>query len=273
MRHRLSSFTIAGTAILGLLGMVAVLAPLLSPYDPRAIAGEAVQAPSLHHLLGTNDIGQDIFSQIVSGSRSSLVVAVTAATLTVSVGVVIGVGSGLLGGVVDAVVMRVVDLILSVPAVPLLVLIAALAGPSRITVVLVIGLLGWPRSARIVRSQTLSLRKRGFVASAKGLGGGAFYVMRRHLVPALGPHITVSFVNWAGVAIVLDAGLAFLGLSDPTAVSWGHVLYRALTYRGLYSSLLWTWWVLPAGLVVTAAVLGFSFLGLGLEPRSNPRAG
>lgn len=262
---------VAGVAITAALAVLAVFAPLLSPYDPGAIAGDALERPSARHLLGTNDIGQDILSQIVSGARSSLLVAVAAAALAVALGVLVGTQSGLLGGAVDTVCMRVVDLFLAVPALPLIVLVAALAGPNRLTVILIIGLFGWPGVARMVRSQVLTLRQRGFVAVARGLGGGRSYVMRKHLVPALGPLIVSNFVNRAGIAIILDAGLAFLGLSDPTAVSWGQVLFRALGHRGLYSSMLWTWWVLPAGLAVTVAVLGFTFLGVGLEPRLNAR--
>jgi peptide/nickel transport system permease protein len=261
-----------GLAILGLVAVVAVLAPLLSPYDPSAVSGDSLESPSAKHLLGTNDIGQDIFSQLVSGTRSSIIVAVAAASLAMAVALLVGIGAGLLGGMVDTVTMRVIDLLLAIPTLPLLILVAALAGPSRVTVVLIIGLFGWPDIARTLRAQTLSLRQRGYVHLARGLGGGPLYVMRRHLVAALGPLIVANFVGRAGVAIFLDAGLAFLGLSDPTAVSWGQVLFRALNYRGLYYSPLWTWWVLPAGLAVTTVVLGFTFVGVGLETRMNPRA-
>ncbi len=269
--RRFSAITLVGLSIVGAFAVVALLAPLLAPYDPRALSGDALELPSARHLLGTNDIGQDNFSQIIWGTRSSLGVAVSAATLAVALGTLLGVGAGLVGGWVDTLVMRSVDLFMAMPVLPLLMMVAALAGSSRAVLIVVIGLLAWPFTARILRSQTLSLRQRGYVSVAAGFGGGRLYLIRRHLVPALGPIIVTGFVSIAGVAVLLDAGLAFLGLGDPVGVSWGLVLNRALSHPGLYFSALWTWWVLPAGFAITLAILGFTFLGIGLEPRLNPR--
>jgi len=260
-----------GGAIVAMLLLVALLAPLISPFDPRAIAGPSLAAPSTAHWLGTNDAGQDILSQLIWGTRSSAVVAVLAAGLAVGLGVAVGATAGLLGGWADLLAMRVVDVFLAVPALPLLILVAALAGPSRSTVILVIGMTGWPPVARVVRSQTLTLAGRGYVAAARGFGSGWLYVIRRHLVPTLAPLAVANFVYWAATAVVLQAGLAFLGLVDPTEVSWGSVLNRALAHQGIYFSEVWLWWVLPAGLAVTVAAFGLALLGVGLEPRANPR--
>ncbi len=261
----------AGGAMVVALVAVALLAPVLAPYDPRALAGDSLQSPSARHLLGTNNLGQDIFSQVIWGARASLTVAVGAASLAVALGVLVGIGAGLLGGLVDVVVMRVVDVFLAVPRLPLLVLVAALAGARPANVIFVIALITWPVAARVVRSQTLSLRGRGFVHAARGFGGGLFYLMRRHLVPALGPLLIAEFVAIASVAVLLEASLAFLGLADPTTVSWGLMLNKALVQPGLYFTPLWTWWVLPPGFAIALAVLGFAFLGVGLEPVLNPR--
>ncbi|MDQ3573333.1 MAG: ABC transporter permease [Actinomycetota bacterium] len=271
MRSLREPLVLAGVALLGLLLTVAVLAPLLSPYDPQAVAGDSLERPSAHHLLGTNNVGQDIFSQILFGARSSLSVAVGAAVLTVVVGVAIGVTGGLVGGWADTVTMRLADVFLALPRLPLLVVIAALAGPSRVNLVFAIGLMIWPVVARVVRGQTRSLRQRGFVGAARGFGGGLVHVVRRHLVPALSPVIVTAFVNVAAVAVLLEAGLAFLGLADPNAVSWGLMMNRALLQPGLYFTPMWTWWVVPTGLAISLAVLAFTFLGVGLEPVINPR--
>ncbi len=257
--------------MVAVLAVVAILAPALSPYDPHAAAGPSVSPPSSDHLLGTNDSGQDILSQLIWGARSSAVVALLAAALSVAVGVLVGMAAGLRRGWVDVVATRVVDAFLAVPALPLLILIAALAGPSRPTVILVIALAAWPSIARVLRSQTLTLGGRGYVEIARGLGAGPLYVIRRHLVPAVAPIIAANFVYWAGAAVVLQAGLGVLGLNDPTEVSWGSVLNRALSHPGVYLTSEWTWWVLPVGLVITVAALGLALLGLALEPRSNPR--
>lgn len=260
-----------GTAIVASVALVAVLAPLLAPYDPRAVAGPSLAAPSAAHLLGTNDSGQDILSQLIWGARSSAIVAGLAAVLAVGLGVLVGAAAGLARGTFDVVAMRITDLFLAVPALPLLILIVALAGPSRATVVCVIALAGWPAIARLIRSQTLTLGRRGYVQAAQGFGASAPYVIGRHVVPAVGPLVAATLVHWAATAVMLQAGLAFLGLSDPTEVSWGAVLNRALEQQGVYFTSQWTWWVLPPGLAIALAASGLAFIGFGLEPRANPR--
>lgn len=261
---------LGGSIVAGLV-LVAVFAPLLAPFDPHAVAGPSLSPPSAAHLLGTNDAGQDILSQLIWGARSSAIVGVLAAALAVGLGVAVGAAAGLIGGWVDLVVMRCVDVFLGLPALPLLILVAALTGPSRTTVILVIGLSGWPPVARVVRSQTLALAGRGYIDACRGFGSGRVYVIRRHLIPILSPLAAANFVYWAATAVVIQAGLAFLGLSDPTEVSWGSVLNRALGHQGIYFSSAWLWWVLPAGLAITVAALGLALLGVGLEPRANPR--
>lgn len=134
-----------------------------------------------------------------------------------------------------------------------------------------IGAIRWPEMARVLRGQTLTLRERGFVAISRGFGGGLPWLLRRHLVPALAPLIVAGFITVAGLAVLMEAGLAFLGLSDPTAVSWGLILNRALLQPGLYFTPAWLWWVLPSGFAITLAVLAFTFLGVGLEPVLNRR--
>ncbi len=272
MRAALGRPVVASGALLALLlALVALFAPAIAPYDPRELAGPAFESPSAEHLLGTNDIGQDVFSQIVWGARPALTMALGASVLATVVGVAVGLGSGLLGGAVDHVAMRVVDVFLAIPQLPLLVLVAALAGPSQVNLVLIIGLIRWPMYAREVRSQALSLRQRGFVQAARGFGGGLGYVVARHLVPAVGPLVVLLFVVGIAHALLLEASLAFLGLSDPTAVSWGLMVNRALVFPGLFFTSYWLWWLLPAGLAITLGVLGFMVLGVGLEPVFNPR--
>lgn len=271
MSRRRDPFLWVGAGIVASLALVAILAPALAPYDPRMATGPSLASPSTEHLLGTNDAGQDIFSQLVWGTRSSAVVGLLAASLAVAVGAVVGATSASLGGRADLLIMRVVDLFLAVPALPLLILIAALAGPTRTTVIFVIALAGWPGIARVVRSRALTLVRSGYVAAARGFGAPRRYVVARHVLPALGPLVAASFVMWAATAVVLQAGLAFLGLSDPTDVSWGAVLNRALGSPGVYVTSQWVWWVLPAGLAITLAAIGLAFLGVALEPRSNPR--
>lgn len=260
-----------GLGVLLVLVTVGALAPVLAPHDPRALSGAPLEPPSASHPLGTNDIGQDVASEVIWGARTSLLVATAAAAVAVAMAVLVGVGAALVGGRTDRIVVHLIDVLLGVPVLPLLVLVAALTGPRLTVIVVVIGFLAWPRMARVLRSHALSLRQRGYVAACLGFGGGFGYVLRRHLVPALAPLVAANFVLVAGAAVLLESGLAFLGLGDPTAPSWGQVLNRALEHPGIYFTPAWTWWVLPPGVAITAAILGFTFVGVGLEPRFNPR--
>ena len=260
-----------GGGVLVLMSLLAVLAPWISPHDPAAAQFPPLASPSRTNLLGTDDLGRDVLSQLIWGARASLVVAVSAAALAVGVGVIVGVVAGLVRGPVDFAAMRVVDVLLAIPVIPLLLVLVALAGPGRLTIILAIGLLGWPRVCRVIRSQTLTLATRGYVAAARGFDGHVPYVMRRHIVPAVAPLIVSAFVTTAGVAVGLDTGLAFLGLADPTTVTWGRLLdINRLLAEGLFASSAWTWLVLPAGCVVALTVLGFALVGVALEPKSNP---
>ncbi|HVL99407.1 MAG TPA: ABC transporter permease [Egibacteraceae bacterium] len=268
---RRSPLLAVGVVVVTVLATVAVLAPYIAPFDPKAIVGNALEEPSSRHLLGTNDAGADIFSELVWGARSTLVVAASATALVLAIGVLLGLVAGLRGGVVETLVMRSADVVLAIPAIPLLIFIASMAGPSRTVAIVSIGLLGWPQVARVVRSQTLSLRNRGFVHAARGYGADPLFVMRRHLLPALGPIIAANLAFMAGLAVTIEAGLAFIGLGDPTTASWGAILERALRHQAIYVTSMWVWWLLPAGLAITVAVLGFTFIGVGLEPRFNPR--
>lgn len=262
----------AGLVLVGLMVTMAVVAPVLSRFSPQSISGRALEQPSARHWLGTDVPGRDLFAQLLYGARASLIVAVAGGSLAMAGATLLGVLPALIGERADSVCRRVVVFLLALPMAPLLILVGSLAGRQRIALVLVIGFVGVAPNARLLRSRTLSLRQRGYVASSRCFGGGPLYLLRRHLVPGLGPLIVVRFVNWAGIAVGLEAGLAFLGLGDPSGVSWGLMMNRALGQQGIYRSPMWTWWVLPPGVAITLTVLGFAFLGVALEPWFNPRS-
>ncbi|HEX2272992.1 MAG TPA: ABC transporter permease [Acidimicrobiales bacterium] len=266
-----SPIMVIGLVLVGLLVAMALVAPLVASHDPRTISGQALEEPSGRHWLGTDVPGRDIFSQLLHGARASLVVAVVAPVLALLGAVLIGVLPALVGGATDMVSNRLVVFLLALPGIPLSVLIASFAGESDLALILVVAFAGVAPVARILRSQVLALRQSGYIAAARGFGGGPLYVIRRHLLPPLGPLLVVAFVYWASVSVGLHAGLAFLGLGDPSGVSWGHMLNRALGQPSIYFSPMWTWWVLPPGIAITLALLGFSFVGVGLEPTFNPR--
>ncbi len=270
-RFVFSPLLVAGLVIVAVVVVVAVIAPLLAPYNPRVISGHSLQQPSSRHWLGTDFPGRDIFSQLLYGARASLTAAVIAGSLAMVGAILLGVAPVLRRGLADTMANRLLVFMLALPGLPLLIVVGALAGNNQIALILVIAFSGVAPNARILRAQALALRDRGYIGASQGFGGGPLYVLRRHVVPAMGPLVLTGFVNWASVAVGLQAALAFLGLGDPSAVSWGAMINRALTQQAIYFSPMWSWWVLPPGFAITVTLLGFSFVGVGLEPSFNPR--
>ncbi len=260
-----------GGALVGGFALLAVVAPLISPYRTGALDGQPLEAPSRAHLLGTNSVGQDVVSQLLSGARASLFVAVVAGVGTLVLGALVGLVSAWMGGRTDAVLMRVVDVFLAMPRLPLLIVAGAYASRSLAAVAAVIAAAFWPQTARVVRSQVLSLRSRSYVEAATGFGAGSVHVLRRHVVPALGLILVAELVGASARAVVLEAGLAFLGLGDPSTASWGSMIRDALAFRSLFYTDAWKWWLLPPVACVTLLLLGITFLGVAWEQRVNPR--
>jgi len=269
-RHGLGPVGWVGVLLLVALTATAVFAPLLSPHDPEATVGDPFARPNRVHPLGTNDIGQDILSELIYGARISLTIGFLAASIAVGIGTAVGVASGFLGGWVDATLMRAVDLVLVIPFLPLMILLAAYLGPSFWNIIIVIGILVWARPARVIRSQVLSVKSLDYVEAALAMGSLPLRVMLRHILPAVLPLALAQFILAASNAILIEASLSFLGLGDPTAKSWGSVLYYAQV-RNAFLSGAWLWWVIPPGLLITAATLGFAFTGFALEELLNPR--
>lgn len=269
---RQSRLLLAGTIIVSFFVVVAVLAPVLAPHDPKRIFGESLASPSWGHLLGTDDAGHDIFSRVIWGTRTALIVAACATIITLLIAVVVGSTAGLRGGMADAVLMRLVDVFLAIPTLPVVIFIIAFASPSLVLTIFMIAIFAWAEPARIIRSQTLTLRARGYVDSARGFGAGPAYVIRRHLLPAIAPIIAATLVYLASNVIFIEAALAFLGLGDPAAVSWGSDINRAMASHSLEIGWRWSWWLLPLGGALTLTIFGFTLIGVGLEPEFNPRA-
>ncbi len=259
-----------GAATLTLFVVAAVFAPVLAPYDPTLRTAQPFESPSLAHPLGANDVGQDILSELIFASRLSLTVGIVTACLATVLGVTVGVVSGYLRGPVDGVLMRGVDVILSLPFLPLMIVLTAFLGQNTTNLILVIGLLIWARPARLLRSQVLSVRESGHVQAARAMGATHGYIMVRHILPRITPLVAAQFVRTANVSIMLEASLAFLGLSDPFQKSWGAILFYA-NARSAFLADAWLWWVLPPGLCIAAVVVSFAFLGYALEERVDPR--
>jgi peptide/nickel transport system ATP-binding protein/peptide/nickel transport system permease protein len=254
--------------ILGLL-FTAAFAEQISPYDPTERVGIPFSPPSAEHRLGTNDIGQDILSELIYGTRSSLFVGITAATVALLIGTIVGLVAGYdprFGGIL----MRGVDIILVLPFLPLLIVLSAYLGRSLINTVIIIGLLSWAGTARIIRSQVLTITKQDYVLAARAVGASDRHIIFRHIQPLILLLAIGAFVQSTSRAILLEAALSFLGLGDPLQKSWGTILYWAQV-RGAFLTPAWLWWVLPPGLLITISALGFAMVGFALEQKVDPR--
>lgn len=219
-------------------------------------------------LLGTDQYGRDIFSQLVYGARLSLLVGLLSAVFSVVIGLVVGVAAGYVGSLVDETLMRFTDMLLVLPGLPLLLVLIAVLGPSLWNLILVIGLLGWMGFARVVRSQVLSLKERPFVEAAKAIGGGKLYIMERHIIPNLLSLAYVSLALSVPSAILSEAALSWLGLFDPSVVSWGKMLHDAMAYERSVDK--W-WWIVPPGICIAITSLAFILIGYAMDEILNPR--
>ncbi len=265
--------TILSLGALTMFVLAALAAPWLAPYDPHAFSGQPLERPSTAHWLGTNDVGQDILSELVHGARISIAVGLGAAMGTVALGTLVGGVGGYAGGLVDVVLMRLLDVMLTLPRLPLLVLLAAFLGSGPLQTMITISLLFWPSTARMIRARIQSERTRGYIHMARQFGGGVGYLLWRHMLPAIAPLIAFGLISSASRAVAMEAGLAFLGLGDPTAKSWGLMMRFALNLPGLLLTDRWLWWLLPPGLCITMLVLSLTFVGMGMEKQLQPRLG
>lgn len=218
-------------------------------------------------LLGTDQWGRDIYSQLVHGSRISLFVGLLSAVLSVTIGLLIGLVCGYLGKVVDEILMRFTDMLLVLPSLPLLLVLVAVLGPSIWNLIMLIGLLGWMGFARTVRSMAISLKERPFVEAAKAVGAGKFHIILRHILPNVMNLVYVSLALSVPSAILAEAALSWLGLFDPSVMSWGRMLHDVTAYVG-YDKY---WWVIPPGICIALISLSFILLGYTLDEILNPR--
>ncbi len=225
--------------------------------------------PSPEHLLGTDDAGKDVLTNLIYGARVSLTVGFFASFITLVIGGTVGIIAGFYGGRVENALMRLTDILLVIPDLPLMIILIALLGRKLWVIIVVVGILSWTGTARVVRSQTLSVKERKFVQRARAIGAGNLYIVRRHIFPLVFPLMVVNAVLVISGIILYEATLAFLGLGDPTRLSWGQMLQFAFT-RGAMSA--GAWWVLvPPGLAIAWVALGLTLLGNGLERVFNPR--
>jgi peptide/nickel transport system permease protein len=258
-----------GAAILAAAIVVAVAAPLLAPYGLHERVGDVFEPPSSRHWLGLDDGGVDMVTLLIWGLRISLVVGFAATLVSMLLGGAVGVLAGYFGGATDSALMRVTDYFIVIPDVPLMIVIAAIWGPSLFHIVIVIGVLLWAPTARIIRAQVKSVRERVYVQRARSIGAGHLRIIVTHVLPQVAPLLVATTVLTVAVAIFDETFLSFLGLGDPSSISLGKIIENAFERTAISSG---AWWaIVPPGIEVAVLVLACSLLGQAIEDALNPR--
>jgi peptide/nickel transport system permease protein len=258
-----------GLAIVGAFVIIALVAPLFLSGDPKAKVGPIFEPPSTAHPLGLDGGGADMIRLLIAGTRVSLLVGFCAALVSAIIGGTIGVLSGFFGGKTDIALMRMTDYFLVIPDIPLMIVAAALFGRSLTNIIIIIGIIYWTTTARLIRAQVKSVRERVYVKRSRALGAGNSRLIFKHILPQVAPLLIANTVLLVAYAIFAETFITFLGLGDPSVISWGRLIENAFQDDAILNN---AWWaIVPPGLCVTLIVLGATIFGQSLEDGLNPR--
>lgn len=260
-----------GWSVLAAFVVLALLSPVIQPYDPRLPVARPLLGASRAHPLGTSALGQDLLSQLLAGARDTLVVALGVVALSTLLSWLVGLAAGLRWRGAPP-LLALTDLLLALPPIPLYLLVVTLAGPGRRTLILTLGLLSWPAFARLVRALVIETRAAPYIEAATALGAGRLYLARRHILPATLEILPTKLVLTLRFAVFTEATLAFLGLAGSGSLSWGAMLSRAFDDPLLWSRPVWPWLVLPPALAIAALLVAVNWVSVG-PPRRRARAG
>jgi peptide/nickel transport system permease protein len=260
---------VIGLAILIFFTLIAIFAPWLEPYSTTQQVGPVYAPPSSQHWLGLDDGGIDMLSEVIAGARVSMLVGFSAAAVAMLLGGGIGLASGYFGNKTDIILMRITDYFLVIPDVPLMIVAAAVFGRSLLNIILIIGLIYWTSTARLIRAQVKSVRERVYVKRARALGGGHSRLLWKHITPQVAPLLVANTVLTIAIAIFAETYISFLGLGDPSQISWGRLIQNSLTGGAVFHK---AWWaIIPPGLCVTVVILAATMMGQAMEDALNPR--
>lgn len=260
---------VAGASIVGVFAVVAVVGPFLFP-NPNRLTGADLAPPSLDHWLGTTQIGQDVFSQLVVSARATLAIGVGAGLLATVVSIIIGISGGYAGGLVDEALSLLSNVVLVIPTLPLVIVILAdVKASGLLPLIVIIALTSWAAAARVLRAQTLSVRNREYVLAARASGERAWRIIFVEILPNELPVIVSNLIFGMIFAILTQAALAFIGLGDPTLLTWGNMLN--LAYNGQALSIGAWWWFIPPGLCIALLGMGLALINFSLDELLNPR--
>lgn len=257
MRNQFNFRVILGIALLGTVFFVALLAPILAPHNPYEL-GTPYLRPSAQHLLGTNDVGQDILSELIYGARISLLIGLVSALAVTLVGTALGIMSGYLWGLTDRVIMQMTNVVMALPSLPLTIIMAAFLNANVWNIILAICITAWASTARIIRARVQQIKDLPFIQAERTMGASGLYIMLRHILPNLGDFVLIRGVLSVGDAMLTEASLSFLGLGVIGQKSWGGILHYAFFRNGIISGAYW--WYIPPILCISMSVLGFLLL-------------
>jgi ABC-type dipeptide/oligopeptide/nickel transport system permease subunit len=268
-RFRRNRLALVGLAVLGLLVAAAIFAPLVAPFDPDAVSYQMLASPSAQHWLGTDDVGRDMLSRLIFASRVSLTLGVVVSILTVTIGTTIGCLAGYYGGKVDGLLSSFINVMLSIPLLPLAMVLGAFLETNLVFLILILGLITWTGSARLIRGEFLSLREREYVTAARVLGAGDLRIIVRHILPNAVPLIIVSATLMVATAILTESALSYLGCGiQPPTASWGNMLQDGQRYLREAPAL-----AIYPGALISITVMCINFVGDGLRDALDPRLG
>jgi peptide/nickel transport system permease protein len=260
---------VVGVFIVAAFVLIAVASPLLLSQDARTKVGPVFEPPNAHHPLGTDGGGADMLALLVQGAAVSLIVGFAAAVVSALIGGAIGLFSGYFGGKTDVILMRITDYVLVIPDVPLMIIIAALFGRSLLNIILIIGAIYWTTTARLIRAQVKSIRERVYVKRARSIGAGNGRLIFRHVLPQVAPLLVANTVLLVALAIFAETFITFLGLGDPSLLSWGRLIENAFKDDAVLNK---AWWaIIYPGACVTVLVLACTMIGQAIEDALNPR--
>lgn len=272
--NMIKEFTVLGkigAIVVFIILFIGIFADWLSVHSYSIPSGDSLEAPGTVHWLGTDDLGIDIWAQICFGARISIIVGFGTALLAGIGGSIIGMFSGYFGGMTDKIVMRITDIMIVLPDVPIMIVLGAFFGSSIKNIIIVLALFSWTIPARIVRSKVLSIKREKYVVAAKSYGANFLHLTLRHFLPNIFPLVMVSVIRLVSRAIVAEAGLAFLGLGDPTSKSWGLILNYAINFRGIYFTDYWKWWVVSPIAAIVLLVTAIAFISRDIERIFNSK--
>jgi peptide/nickel transport system permease protein len=260
---------VIGAVVLLFFVVIAVIGPWIEPYSTTTQVGKVYAPPSGKHVLGLDDGGIDMLSEVIQGARVSMIVGFAGAAVAMLIGGGIGLLSGYFGGKTDIALMRITDYFLVIPDVPLMIVAAAVFGRSLLNVVLIIGVIYWTSTARLIRAQVKSVRERVYVKRARALGGGHGRLLWKHITPQVAPLLVANTVLTIAIAVFAETYIAFLGLEDPSTISWGKLIQNSLSGGAIFHK---AWWaIIPPGLCVTIVILAATMMGQAMEDALNPR--